>query len=361
MSTETKPDKAAGPEDPRSSKQGLKTSVAGSQGSLREVGGALVNIESNTVLGALILLVIIVGVIHPAFFTFNQLTSVVQTQVYVGILAIGMAFLICMREIDLSIGGTFDLCLVLAAVWMKNGMDPWLAALLAVLVGCACGFANSILTEIVGLHTIIATLVTMSIFGGLALTFADGNQVVGFNVHSSFFNVMGGNIGGTNGLPTAVPILAGTAIVFTIVLRFLPFGYRVRAIGSNPEAALFSGIRVRRVRMQTLTLMGGLCGLAALLCLGYTETGDPNYGTSFPLTVIAAAIIGGTPLRGGTATVLGAVFGALLLGVVNAGLAFFNVSTNSSLFFYGVVVLFAVALDSVLRARRRGRERRVGL
>src|SRR5262249_27315952 len=135
--------------------------------------------------------------------------------------------------------------------------------------------------------------------------------------------------------------------------RLTPFGYRVRSIGSNPEAATFSGISIPRVRVQALVLMGLLGGLSGMMGLAFFQSGDPNVGTGFELQAIAAAVIGGTPLRG-SGTVVGAMFGAILLGVVNSGLVYFNVPINWSAFATGAVILAAVSLDSLLRRRRRG-------
>ena len=123
--------------------------------------------------------------------------------------------------------------------------------------------------------------------------------------------------------------------MLTALLRLTPFGYRVRSIGSNPEAATFSGISIPRVRVQALVLMGLLAGLAGMIGLAFFQSGDPNVGTGFELQAIAAAVIGGTPLRGGSATVVGAMFGAILLGVVNSGLVYFNVPINWSAFATG--------------------------
>jgi ribose transport system permease protein len=151
----------------------------------------------------------------------------------------------------------------------------------------------------------------------------------------------------------SVWVMILVAIVLTAVLRFTPYGYRVRAIGSNPEAATFSGISIPRVRVQTLVLLGALSGLAGMLGLAFFISGDPNIGSGFELQAIAAAVIGGTPLRGGSATIVGAVLGAILLSAVSSGLAYFDVPVNWSSFATGAVILTAVALDSLIRGRRR--------
>ena len=323
---------------------------------MRDLGRRALEVESNSVLVATIALIVFIGILHPDFLAWGQLKEVVQNSAYVGIIAAGMAFLISMREIDLSVGSMFGLALVISALLMQHGMNPWLAALIGVLLGCAMGLFNSILVQFVAIPAIVATLATLSMYRGLSQALSDGEQVTGLPADNSFFTFFGGDFAG---LPVSVWVLILVAIVLTVVLRFTPYGYRVRAIGSNPEAATFSGISIPRVRVQTLVLVGGLAGLSGMLGLAFFISGDPNIGTGFELQAIAAVVIGGTPLRGGSATVVGAVLGSILLSAVNSGLAYFDVPVNWSNFATGAVILAAVALDSLIRGRRR--HRRTGL
>ena len=324
--------------------------------SMRDLGRRALEVESNSVLVATIALIVFIGILHPDFLAWGQLKEVVQNSAYVGIIAAGMAFLISMREIDLSVGSMFGLALVISALLMQHGMNPWLAALIGVLLGCAMGLFNAILVQFVAIPAIVATLATLSMYRGLSQALSDGEQVTGLPADNSFFTFFGGDFAG---LPVSVWVLILVAIVLTVVLRFTPYGYRVRAIGSNPEAATFSGISIPRVRVQTLVLVGGLAGLSGMLGLAFFISGDPNIGTGFELQAIAAVVIGGTPLRGGSATVVGAVLGSILLSAVNSGLAYFDVPVNWSNFATGAVILAAVALDSLIRGRRR--HRRTGL
>jgi ribose transport system permease protein len=318
---------------------------------LRSGGARVLEFESGSVLVATIVLAVVIGILHPEFFAWSQIKDVLAQSVYVGILAAGMAFLISMREIDLSAGSVFGLSLIAAGLLMRDGMNPWLAAAIGVLLGGGMGLVNAILVQVIAIPAIVATLATLSMFRGLALALSDGQQVTGLPTQSSFFTFLGGD---ALGLPVSVWVLILTGAVLTAVLRLTPFGYRVRSIGSNPEAATFSGISIPRVRVQALVLMGLLGGLSGMMGLAFFQSGDPNVGTGFELQAIAAAIIGGTPLRGGSATVVGAMFGAILLGVVNSGLVYFNVPINWSAFATGAVILAAVSLDSLLRRRRRG-------
>jgi ribose transport system permease protein len=313
----------------------------------------VIEFESTSVLVALVALVAFISWRHSDFFQWSSLKDVLQQSVYVGILAMAMSFLIAMREIDLSVGSIFGLSLIISALLMSHGMNPWIAVLLGILAGGAMGLLNAILVQAIAIPAIVATLATLSMFRGLALAISDGQQVVNVPTTHKFFTFFGGD---ALGIPVSVWVMVILAVVLTGVLRLTPYGYRVRSIGSNPEAATFSGISIPRVRVQTLVLVGILSGIAGMLGLAFFTSGDPNIGTGFELQAIAAAIIGGTPLRGGSATVVGAMFGAILLSVVTSGLTYFDVPVNWSQFATGAVILVAVSLDSLVRRRRKGQE-----
>jgi ribose transport system permease protein len=314
--------------------------------------------ESMSVLVATIVLILIIGAIHPDFLEPTQLRDVLQQSVYVAVLAGGIAFLLAMREIDLSIGSIFGLTLICSAMLMRDGLDTWLAALAGVALGAVLGLINAAVVQLIKIPAIVATLATLSMFRGLSLALSEGQQVVGLPLDHAFFNLVGGRV---LGAPVSVIVLVALAVVLTAVLRMTPFGYRIRSIGSNPDAASFSGISLARVRIQALMLMGALAGVAGMLGLAFFGSGDPNIGTGFELLAIAAAVIGGTPLRGGSATVVGAMLGAVLLSVVTSGLVYFSIPVNWSSFATGAVILLAVAVDSLLRRRREARAAAAGL
>ncbi|MEU4804204.1 ABC transporter permease [Actinosynnema sp. NPDC023587] len=321
-------------------------------------GRQVLRAESSSVLIATILLVLVIGVLRPNFLTIGQLRDVLNNSVYVALLAAGMAFLLAMREIDLSVGAMFGLSLITSALLMRDGFNPWLACAAGIALGAVLGLANALVVQHVAIPAFVATLATMQLYRGLAVALGEGQQVTGLPLEHSFFSVLGGD---WLGLPVSVWILIAVTAGLTVVLRWTPFGYRVRSIGSNPDAAAFSGISIPRTRMYVLILVGAIGGLAGVLGLAFFTSGDPNIGTGFELQAIAAAVIGGTPLRGGVATVVGAVFGAILLGVVSSGLVYFNIPANWSSFATGLVVLLAVGVDSALRSRRRARESMLGL
>jgi len=310
-------------------------------------------LDETGVLAVLIGLVAVIGAFRPDFVTSDNLVETARQSSYVGILACGMVFPLAMREVDLSVGGTFALSIIAATLLIRDGgVNPWLAAAAGVLIGGVLGFANGVFTTLIRVPSFIATLGTLSVYRGLALALSDGQQVGGLPRDDSFFTVVGGSV---LGVPGALWILAGSAILLTVVLSRTRFGAQVRAIGSNPEAARFTGIRVDWVRIKALTTSGLFAGVAGVLSMAFFAAGDPTVGQGYELTAIAACIIGGTPLRGGTGSVPGAVIGSLILSVVAAGLVFFNVPINWTTFATGAVILLAVALDSGLRRARQAR------
>jgi ribose transport system permease protein len=332
---------------------GGKQPRAGGSGVSR-IGRILLAQDYLGVLVATIALVLLIGAFYPRFLQFDQLMAILNSATYIGILACGMAFLLAMRELDLSVGSVYALTALSCALLVEHGFNPWLSALLAIVVGGLLGLFNALLIQYFGLPSIVATLATLAMFRGLTLALSQGTQVSGPPIDDPFSRVIGGDVAG---VPTTGIVLVVVAALLTLVLRSTPFGYRVRSIGSNPDAAQFSGIPVNRVRMQAFVLTGALGGLAGVLTLGYFGAADPNTGTGYELLAIAAAVIGGTSLAGGKATIVGAALGAVLLGVVGSGLAYFSVPINWNQFAQGAVILGAVALDSAVRRRRRTRAR----
>jgi ribose transport system permease protein len=304
------------------------------------------------VLIATLVLVIGIGMLHPRFLAPNQLVDILSQASFIAILACGMAFLLAMRELDLSAGSTYGLTSMGAALLIHAGVPSWFGAIGGLVIGALLGLTNGLLIQIFRLPSIIATLATLSIYRGLVYALSNGNQVVSLPMTDPFTVFVGGSF---IGLPTNVWVMLVIVALFTIILHTTPFGYRVRSIGSNPEAAQFSGIPIRQVRLLAFVLMGVLGGLAGILALGYFGSSDPNLGVGYELLAIAAAVIGGTPLRGGKATIIGAALGAILLGVVGSGMAYFNVPINWNDFATGMVILVAVALDSILRHARESR------
>ena len=237
------------------------------------------------------------------------------------------------------------------------GWNPWVVALLGLLLGLLLGAFNGLLANFLGLPAIIITLGTLSLYRGLALIISGGRFVYGIPREHAFFTFFGS---APLGVPMVIWVFALLTVALSVVYRSTRYGYVIRSIGSNARAARLSGIPIPRMRIITLTLMGGLCGISAMLTLAFFSTADPNLGTGYELQAIAAAIIGGTALSGGRGTVLGAAIGSVVIAVIGSGITRFGISANYSTFVTGAMILLAVGVDALDSAGDRsvGRRRR---
>lgn len=311
--------------------------------------------EELGVLAALLLLVIVVGTHNSAFVQPQNLLNLVASNSFFGMIALASVFLLALGEIDLSVGWNFNFSAVVAATAMTHGVDPWLGALLGVLFGASLGLANGVLTTALRLPVIIVTLGTFSMFHGLSLVLSKSSAVVPPDVEGSFFTSVQRHIGK---VPVLAIVFVVLAVVLQIVLKRTRFGYRVQAIGSNPEAARLAGIPLARTRILVLVLVGAVCGLSGVLSVGQFGAIDTNSGSEFLLTVVAAVIIGGTPLSGGSGTVVGAFFGALIIATIASGIVFFGIDATWSTFVTGAVIVVAVAVDQGVKWQRQRRAER---
>lgn len=162
------------------------------------------------------------------------------------LLAGSMAFLLAMRELDLSVGAIYGLTALCAAILMHDGVPSWLGVIVGILLGTALGLVNGLPIHLFRLPSIVATLATMSIFRGLIFGLSKGLQVIALPLTDPFAEIMGMR---PLGIPMDVWVMVVVLAILGLVLRMTPFGYRVRSIGSNPEAAVFSGLPVKRVRL----------------------------------------------------------------------------------------------------------------
>lgn len=291
----------------------------------------------------------VVSAFHPEYVSHASLVNLARNASYFGTMAFGMVFLLSMREIDLSVGAIYGLSILVAAKLMERGVNPWVAAGLSLLVGTGLGAVNGVIANLLKVQTIIVTLGTLSMFSAVGLVLAGDTTVVDLPTNESFFTRYGGD---WQGVPTSVWLAVGVGIGCQILYRYTRFGYRVRAVGSNPEAARLAGISIPRVRLQALMLQGFICALIGTATLAYIEAADPNTGQGYELSVIAAAIIGGTALSGGSGSVPGAMIGALIISTISTGLVQFGISADWGDFATGAVIVAAVALDTWLKRRR---------
>jgi ribose transport system permease protein len=312
-------------------------------------GRRLVGFQEIGVLVSLLVLVGVIGAFNPGFLSRVSVTTVGNQAALYGIMALGMVFLLSMREIDISVGSAYAVTILAAGQLMKSGLDPWLGGLACILIGALLGAFNGVATNLLRIPSIIVTLGTLSMYRGVGLIVSNGATVAGLPDQHPFFTKLGSSV---LGLPAVVWAMLGLTVVLSVVYKRTRFGIVVRAIGANEEAARLGGISVERHRLYALTLMGALAGISGMLTLAYFGSADPTIGTGYELQVIAAAVIGGTALQGGSGTVIGALLGALIIAVIQSGLIQFGVGANWSIFATGAVIICAVAVDAVVKRQR---------
>ena len=304
---------------------------------------------------ALLALVVIIGILRPNFLQPLTLFQQLSGAAFIGMLALGMVFVVAVRDIDLSIGWMFNFSAVIAAKAMVGGIDPWIAAAIGVAFGGLLGLVNGVLAVTLRIPVIIITLGTFSAFRGLSLVINESRAVVPEDKSSSFFALFDFKLFGM--IPGVAIAFIVLAVLLHLLLHRTRFGFRVQALGSNPEAARLGGIPVDRTRIQVLVLMGAIAGLTSVMFLGFREAIDPVTGGDYLLPVVAAVIIGGTPLSGGRGTIIGAVIGALIIQVITTGILFLGVDIKWSTFVTGAVIIIAVAVDKLVRRQRERRTR----
>jgi ribose transport system permease protein len=308
--------------------------------------------EETGLLIVFLLMVVAIGVPYPEFLGFGSIKTVLRQSALIGIIAFGMVFLVAMVEIDLSVGGIFATASSLAALLIKTyHLDPWVAVTVALIAGIVLGAVNGLLSTVLRVPLIIVSLGTLSAYFGLHLILSDGKAVYGLPKDHPFFTFFGGD---ALGLPVSVWMSIACAVLLYVLLGYTRFGAIVRAIGSNPAAAEFIGVNIGLIRVCATALVGLLAALSGVMTLAYFKSVDTSSGRDLGLQVIAAVVIGGTSLAGGSGTIIGAALGVLIITAIDSGLVFYGVNLNYSEFVTGAVILGAIALDRIAK-RRSGR------
>ena len=301
------------------------------------------------VLIALVALCVALAIATPTFPTALNLLKVARQSSYIGIMAVGMVFVITMGDIDLSVGSIFTLTNVVTGLALQRGLPVPVALLIGLGMGAVCGFANGVLAVLLRIPMIIVTLGTLSIYRGVALIMCNNAPVSRFSKEQWFFTVGGGAI---FGLPTSAILMLLIAILGWIALTRSIAGRRIEAIGGNPVAARLSGLALDRVRIGVMTLNGAIAALAGIAALAFLQSADPSTGPGYELWVIASVIIGGTALSGGRGSVPGAILGALIIYVIRNGLVLLGAPSNTDIAVTGIAIIVAVAIDSFVRRRK---------
>jgi rhamnose transport system permease protein len=317
--------------------------IAGARGA-RGLIDLAYRIREFGIVAALAILIIVTVSIQPRFFSSQELTFILQNTAVFAVLAVGETMVVLTRNVDLSVGSVLGLSAFLSADMF--GKHPGISTVVVFLVGLGIGLGwgivNGVLVTVGRVPSLVVTLAMLYIIRGLDIYIVGGGQVVASSLPNSFLLIPQKTIGG-------VPWLAIVVAVFVAVVAFALRSFRagrdLYAIGSNPDAALLAGLRSGRRVFGAFAISGALAGLAGVLWAAQYGTIDSTAGTGYELQVIAAVVVGGVAIFGGSGTVVGAALGALLLNTINSALYVLGVSAFWDEAIAGLLLLVAIAFD----------------
>jgi ribose transport system permease protein len=311
--------------------------------SLRTVPGRLRALDPRTyvvyVAFLLILAFFAVTLADDGFLTSHNLLNIVKQTAPISIMAVATVFVLSAGEIDLSLGSVVALSALVSAVVLRDvGLVAGIAAGLG--TGVAVGVVNGVFVTLLRLPSFLVTLATMGLVTGMARSITDLRAVA--VTDQTFVNVFGS--GDLWTVPSLVLWTLGATVAGHFVYRHRRFGAHVLATGDNVAASRVTGIRVNRVKFVVLVLSAATAALAGLLYTGRLQGANYNLGSSDLLLVIAAVVIGGTRLFGGSGSVVGALVGSLIMGMLNNGLILSGLSSSDQLIAQGVLLLLAISV-----------------
>jgi ribose transport system permease protein len=310
----------------------------------------------------LIVLVVILSLATEHFATPGNVSNILRFSSVIIIMGVGMTFVIISGGIDLSIGSVLAFCSILVAWCMTAGWPMWLSLLVGILTGTAWGVVNGLMVVFLRLPPFVATLASMGLARGSATILAKKISGYGTSIEittKGFAFLGSGTIlkipwpGDPEGFPFTTPILVMLAVIVVghYILNHMRVGRYAFAIGSNEEAARYSGIPVGRYKIAMYVLLGTLAGLAGMIEASINRGGHSTLGEMYELNVIAAVVIGGGSLSGGQGTVIGTLTGALIMGVIRNGCIHLRFDYEWQLVIISVLIVIAVGFDTYQRRR----------
>ncbi len=284
------------------------------------------------------------------FFTVNNLLQQGRFMTEVGLIAIPMTYIIITGGIDLSVGSILGLtAIVLGWTWQELGFPLELAIITGILSGTLAGFVNGLFIVRVGVPPLIMTLATLALYRGLAEGISEARSARGYP--EWFFQLGQGEF---LGIPTQLWLLIIAVIIFAIILARTRLGRALYAIGNNETGARFSGLTVNRHLLFIYTFSGFMAAVAGYIFVSRVSTTRSDMGTGIELDVIAAVVLGGTSIFGGTGSIPGTIIGVVLIQLLKNGLVLAGVTSDATIVVIGSVLIFAILVNNFIQRRRGG-------
>ena len=300
-----------------------------------------VNFDESVLLISLIGIIITLSFLSPYFMTGENVINILRQSSITLIAGIGITVLLLVGEVDLSIGSLAAFVGIFTVKSLNYSKSIFVAIMVGLAIGCIVGWVNSFIVTKFNINSLIVTLGMMSILRGTG--YISTNAVAVQNQVPQFTQIGTGYAG-----PFPIPVIIAFALfgVFYFILKYTTFGRYIYASGGNAKAAVASGINVRTVKTVCFLICSTLAALSAVIMTSRVNSGQPNLALGFEMTVIAAAILGGTSLAGGQGSLLGTLVGILILGVLENGMVLLDVSTFYQDVVRGAVIIIAVILDT---------------
>lgn len=297
--------------------------------------------------GLLLIFVLFFSITTDSFLTWRNINSILREVSVVGLLSIGVTFVIIGGGIDLSTGTVMGLAAMITSRLVTDTLLPiWMIVLLAVLTGVVLGLVNGLLVVKLGMTEFIATFATMYIYRGIVfmLAYRESGRMITKSVTDKQFLMLGGNMGGIYYM-SVFWVLA--IIVSYLVLKKTTFGTYTYAIGTNQKSAQLSGVNVNKIKIGTFMISGACSALAGVFLLAWQGSAGLNTGSGMEFEAIAAVVVGGIVLSGGRGDTLGVAVGSIFMVVVVNGIYKYGLSTEVQTIAYGVVIILMSVFDSL--------------
>jgi len=308
----------------------------------------LFQIKDKAIWVVFIILFIGFSIANQRFLHPNNLLMVLRQVSMLGIASVGMTFVILTAGIDLSIGSIITIVNIICAYMMVNmGMNMVTAIVLTLMISTLIGLMNGFMVSSIGIPALIATFATQTAVEGLAFVISKGTPIFGFDER---FKVIGQGYVGP--IPIPILIMAACFAIGSIILNKTYFGRYFYAIGGNEEASKLSGIRVRRVKYMVYALSGFFAGLAGIVLLSRTNSGQPTSGKGYEFDVITCVVLGGVSISGGFGKFSNVIAGVMIIGVLSNGMVLMNISSYTQMIIKGIILAGAVGFDCIQKRKQ---------
>lgn len=323
----------------------IKTESQGARWNLARLG----SMREAGLIVIILALCIAMSFASPHFLTWGNFRAMLMSFSIEGIVVVGMTILLIVGGIDLSVGSVVAFSMVVSGALFLAGLDPWTASLIGIAVSALIGAVMGFFVTVVGLNHFITSLAAMVIVRGLCLIVTKGTPLSLFTLPPAFKAIGQGSF---HGVPYVIIIFVVVVAIFDFLLRRATAFRKVFYTGSNEKAAQYSGIRTKQVKFWVTVLSSTLAGFAGVIYMSRFGAATPTFGAGMELNIIAAAVIGGASLNGGSGTIFGAILGMALLSVVTSSLILLDISVYWQDMIKGCILLAAVSIDHLLHRRK---------